>query len=104
MFEELEKWRLAAAEWLDLQEAADILRETKSDVFAEIASLQDAKSEAEKQRIARISEQWKTHRDKMLRAEADARRSKMRLKFAEMMFEAKRSENANARAELNKSR
>jgi hypothetical protein len=38
MNELVEKWRIRAAEWLDLQEAADILTETKNDVFAEIKS------------------------------------------------------------------
>jgi hypothetical protein len=33
MNELVEKWRIRAAEWLDLQEAADILTETKNDVF-----------------------------------------------------------------------
>ena len=104
MFEELEKWRIASKEWLDQQAAADILRETKNDVFAEICSRMDARSEAEKSRLARLSQQWKDHRTAMLDAEAKARRSKMRVKYADMMFEARRTENANARAELSKSR
>lgn len=104
MFEELEKWRVAASEWLDLQEAADILRETKNDVLAEIVSIQPGSSHAEKDRNARISAEWKDHRNKMLDAEAKARRAKLRVKYADMMFEAKRTENANARAELSKSR
>ncbi len=104
MFEAVEKWRLAAAEWLDLQEAADILRETKNDVFAEISSRQPGSSIAAKQEAARMSPDWVEHRNKMIDAEAKARRAKMRLKYADMMFEAKRSENANARAELSKSR
>lgn len=103
MFEEVEKWRIAAAEWLDLQEAADILRETKNDVFAEICSGMDAKSEAEKQRLARLSDRWKSHRNEMVGAENKARRAKLRVKYADMIFEAKRTENANARAELGKS-
>lgn len=102
MFDEVEKWRIAAAEWLDLQEAADVLRETKNDVFAEICSGIDAKSEAEKQRLARVSRRWQNHRNDMLKAENVARRAKLRVKYADMIFEAKRTENANARAELNK--
>lgn len=104
MFEELEKWRIAAAEWLDLQDAADILRETKNDVLAEIVSAQEGSSHAERERLARISQQWKDHRDKMVKAESKARRAKFRVKYADMSFEAKRTENANARAELGKNR
>lgn len=104
MFEELEKWRIAAAEWLDLQEAADILEDTKNDVFAEICSGMDANSEAEKQRLARISDRWKQHRKEISEANNKARRARFRVKYADMAFEAKRTENANARAELGKSK
>lgn len=102
MFEAVEKWRIAAAEWLDLQEAADILRETKNDVLAEITIRQPGSSHAEKDRNARVSKEWADFRSKMLEAEAKARRSKLRVKYFDMMFDAARSENANARAELGK--
>lgn len=104
MWEELEKWRLACAEWLDLQEAADLLEDTKNDVFAEIVTLQEGDSEAAKQRLARVSDKWKQHREVVTTATNKARRSKMRVKYADMAFEAKRTENANARAELGKYR
>ena len=99
MSEHVEKWRLAAAEWLDLQDAADILRETKADVFAEITSRQGHNSEAANQRAARLDPEWKAFRDKMVKAESAARRSKFRVKYAEMQFDHWRSQNANARTE-----
>lgn len=99
MNEIVEKWRLRAAEWLDLQEAADILTETKNDVFAEIKSVQNGSSEAEKERMARLSPEWKAFRDNMLDANAKARRARMRVKYESMMFDAWRSENANSRTE-----
>lgn len=102
MMEEVEKWRIAAAEWLDLQEAADVLRETKNDVFAEITAASEGKTNAEKERNARLSERWNEFRTAMLKAEADARRSRFRMIYADKVFEAKRSENANARAERSK--
>jgi hypothetical protein len=101
MFDTLEKWRIAAAEWLDLQEAADILRETKNDVLAEMTALAQGSSHAEKDRNARMSDEWKEFRAKMLDAEAKARRSRLRLKYHDMKFNAERSANANARAERN---
>lgn len=99
MFDTLEAWRVAAAEWLDLQEAADILRETKNDVLAEITHRQDGSSHAERDRRARLSHEWKDHRTKMLEAEAKARRAKLRVKYQDMKFNAERTANANARAE-----
>lgn len=99
MMDALEKWRIASAEWLDLQDAADILRETKNDVFAEIASAMDANTNAEKERMARLSTRWREFRDELVKAEAKARRSKMRVKYADMKWNSLRSMNANARTE-----
>lgn len=95
----VEKWRLRAAEWLDAQQAADLLRETKNDVFAEIKSKQNGSSEAERDRLARVSADWKSFRNEMIEAEAQARRLRLRMKYEEMMFDAWRTEAANQRQE-----
>jgi hypothetical protein len=102
MNDHVERWRLRASEWLDAQQAADLLRETKNDVFAEIKSRQDGRSEAEKDRLARLSNDWKDHRNKMIEAEANARRLRLRMKYEEMMFDAWRTGEANKRRELAK--
>lgn len=102
MSEHVEKWRLRSAEWLDAQEAADLLRETKNDVFAEIKSRMNGKSEAEKDRLARLSSDWIEFRDNMVKAESHARRLKMRVKYESMMFDAWRTEQSNARSERGK--
>jgi hypothetical protein len=99
MSEHVEKWRLQAAEWLDAQQAADILRETKADFFAEIQSKMNGSSEAERTRLARVSNEWKEYRSAMIDAEAKARRLKMRMKYQEMMFDAWRTNAANSRQE-----
>lgn len=99
MGELVEKWRIRAAEWLDAQQAADLLRETKNDVFAEIKSKQDGKSEAERDRVARISDEWREFRNSMIEAEAHARRLKLRMKYEEMLFDEWRTEAANNRQE-----
>lgn len=99
MSEHVERWRLRAAEWLDAQQAADLLRETKNDVFAEIKSKQNGSSEAERDRLARTSSEWRSFRNEMIEAEAQARRLRMRMKFEEMQFDAWRTEAANNRKE-----
>lgn len=99
MSEHVEKWRLRMAEWLDLQKAADILRETKNDVFAQIASSMPGKSNAEKERNARCSTEWEDFRNKMIEAEDVARRARMRVKYEQMCFDAWRTESANDRRE-----
>ena len=99
MSEHVEKWRIRAAEWLDAQQAADLLRETKNDVFAEIKSKMTGSSEAERDRLARVSGEWRAFRNAMIEAEGNARRLKMRMKYEEMLFDAWRTEAANARQE-----
>ena len=99
MSEHVEKWRLRAAEWLDLQKAADLLRETKNDVFAQITASQPGSSNAEKERNARCSTEWEDFRNHMIDAEDKARRAKFRVTYEKMCFEAWRSEGANSRKE-----
>lgn len=99
MTEHVERWRLAAAEWLDAQEAADLLRETKNDVFAEIVADTSGSSNAEKERNARLTSRWREYRDQMIAAEGKARRLKFRVKYAEMEFDAWRTQAANNRTE-----
>tara|TARA_R110002012_G_C11579444_1_gene605232 strand:- start:531 stop:848 length:318 start_codon:yes stop_codon:yes gene_type:complete len=99
MHEQIEQWRIEAEKWLDLQKAADLLRGTKNDVFAEMTSKMDGSSEAEKQRLARVSPEWKAFRDSVVEAEAKARQAKMLSKYADMKVWAANSENANARKE-----
>lgn len=95
-----ERWRLAAAEWLDKQDAADLLTETKNDVLAEITSRSDGKSHAEKERNARSSAEWREFREAMVKAQAEARRAKFRVQYAKMQREDWLNGAANKRAEM----
>ncbi len=99
MSELVEKHRIAMAEWLDLQEAADLLEGTKHETFAEMCSRYDCKSEAEKARICRISNDWQSHNQKIIEAASKARRARMRVKHRQMEFDAWRTEAANNRQE-----
>ena len=102
MSEHVERWRLRAAEWLDLQSAADLLRETKNDVFAQIASSMPGSSNAEKERNARCSTEWEDFRNKMIDAEDKARRARMRVKYEDMRFREWQTNSANSRKERDK--
>lgn len=100
MTDHTERWRLAAAEWLDLQDAADLLVEAKNDVMAEITSKQAGTSHAEKERNARISPEWAAYRAKMIQAQSEARRAKLRLTYAKMKRDDWMNAEANKRAEM----
>lgn len=99
MSEHVERFRIRAREWTDAENAAEILWETKNDVFAEIKSKMNGNSEAERDRMARLSPEWKEHRNKMLQARHDARVARMAMKHAEMLFSEWQTESANARQE-----
>lgn len=100
MFELVEAYREALRAWLDKQAIAEQLRECKADRFAEIVHRQDAKTNAEKERLARLDPEWREYREGMLHAEDEARRAKFWAKVKEMEFDAARSMNANKRKEL----
>lgn len=91
---------IAARDWLDKQASADQLRECKADRFAEISHRQDAKTNAEKERLARLDPEWREYREGMLHAEDEARRARFWMKKKEMLFDATRSMNANRRKEM----
>ena len=95
-----EKWRLAAADWLDLQDAADLLTGSKNDVLAEITSRSEGNSHAEKDRNARCSQEWRDFRTKMTTADSAARRAKLRVQYAKMEREDHMNAEANKRAEM----
>jgi hypothetical protein len=101
MLKQVDNYQAALRTWLDDQVVADQLRETKADRFAEITTRQDGRSNAEKERNARLDPEWTEYRTGMLHAEDVARRSKFWAKVQEMKFDAMRSANANARKNLN---
>lgn len=100
MFELVKAYEDAARDWLDKQATADQLRECKADRFAEITERQDAKTNAEKERMARLDPEWTEYRAGMLHAEDQARRAKFWMKTKEMYFDATRSMNANNRKHM----
>lgn len=99
MSEHVERWRLRVDEWLDLQKAANLLREVKNDVFADISHKAEGKTNAEKERNARRSTGWREFRDSMIHAEDKATRARMNMKFEEMQFQAWQTKSANERKE-----
>ena len=99
--QQLQKHDEAAREWLDAQYLADQLREAKNDVFARITSEQDGGSNAEKERKARLTQEWKDYRKSMVDAEDKARRARFWMKQKGMEFDGMRSMNAANRANMN---
>lgn len=91
----------ATRDWLDKKLVAEQLREGKGDVFARITSDQGGGSNAEKERQARLTNEWASYRESMLEAEDQERRALWTRKQIEMKFDAMRSMNAANRANMN---
>lgn len=100
MLERVKAYEDAARDWLDKQALADQLRECKADRFAAICHRQDASTNAEKERMARLDPEWSEYRTGMLEAEDQARRARFWMKREEMFFDALRSMNANNRKQM----
>lgn len=100
MFKAITEWEVHVKDWLEKQEQADILREAKNDRLAEIVTKQSGGSHAEKDRQARISDEWKEYRTGMVEAENLARRAKFRVKRAEYGIMAVQDSNASQRKEM----
>lgn len=100
MFKAISEWEGYVSDWLDKQEQADILREAKNDRLAEVVTKQNGGSHAERDRQARISNEWKDFRTGMVEAENIARRAKFRMKRAEYMIQAVQDANASQRKEM----
>lgn len=95
-----EKFRLAAEEWVDRENAAQILEETKSLVMAQRqAQLGDIPVNRAEQTI-KASPAWMEHVEKIVEARRVANLAKVKMEVEKMRFHENQGREANARAEL----
>lgn len=95
-----EQFRIVAKEWVDLDNAATMLEETKSAVLSQkMAALGDIPvSHAE--RGVKSSPEWLDFVKKMVDARSAANLKKVQIEYLKMKFQEWSSENANKRAEM----
>jgi hypothetical protein len=95
-----ENFRLAAEEWVDRENAAQILEETKSLVMAQRqAQLGDIPVNRAEQTI-KASPGWMEHVEKIVEARRVANLAKVKMEVEKMRFHENQGREANARAEL----
>lgn len=95
-----ERFRLAAEAWTDLENAAQILEETKSLVMAQRqAQLGDIPVNRAEQTI-KASPGWMQHVEKIVEARRLANLAKVKMEVEKMRFHENQGREANARAEL----
>lgn len=94
-----EVYRIVAKAWVDSDNGARMLEEGKSAFLSQrMLDLGDIPvSKADMQ--IRGSEVWKGYLDSMVKARTEANLARVKMKYIEMMFQERMSQEANARAE-----
>ena len=95
-----EQYRVIAKKWVDADNAARLLEETKSAVLSErMAALGDVPvSHAE--RDVKASDEWKEFIAKMVSTRSEANRLKLHLEYIRMRHSEQQSFEASKRAEM----
>ncbi len=99
-----EQFRIVAKQWVEADEAASLMEETKTTVFAEMVNKQlSANSDLRVNRaevLARSSLEWKDFVEQMVRLRSRANLLKVQLDYLRMKFSEQQSHEATARAEM----
>ena len=94
-----EQFRLIAKEWVDLDNSARLLEETKTAVLSQRMKALGDKPAAHAERDVKSSPEWQDFIRKMVEARTAANMKKMQLEFIRMRFSENQSFEATRRAE-----
>jgi len=96
-----ENFRLAAEDWVDKENAAQLLEETKSLVMAQRqAQLGGDLPVNRAEQTIKASPAWMEHVEKIVEARRVANLAKVKMEVEKMRFHENQGREANARAEL----
>jgi hypothetical protein len=95
-----EQFRVVAKQWVELDEAASLLEETKSAVLAQKMNALGDVPVSHAERTVKSSPEWQDYIEKMVRSRTAANLKKVQMEYLRMRFMEWNSENANRRAEM----
>lgn len=95
-----EQFRIVAKEWVDLDNAATMLEETKTAVLSQRMAAQGDVPVSHAERTVKSSPEWLDFIKKMVDARSAANLKKVQMEYLRMKFSEWQSENANKRAEM----
>lgn len=95
-----EQFRVVAKQWVELDEAASLLEETKSAVLSQRMNALGDMPVSHAERTVKASAEWNDFIEKMVRARTQANLKKVQMEYLRMKFQEWSSENANKRAEM----
>lgn len=98
-----EQYRVVAKKWVDQDNAARLLEETKTTVLEQrknaLVAQNPKMADAHAERIAKADPEWEEWIRNMVAARTEANRLKVQLKYIEMRHSEQQSFEATARAE-----
>jgi hypothetical protein len=95
-----EQYRIVAKQWVDSDNAARMLEETKTAVLSQrMKALGDVPA-AHAERDVKASPDWQEHIREMVDARSKANRLKVQMEYLRMKFQEQSSFEANRRAEM----
>jgi hypothetical protein len=99
-----EQFRIVAKEWADLDNAANILEQTKSATLSKMMAALGDIPVTHAERKVKASQEWADHVEKICEARHKADVKKLHLEYIRMRFSEWQSANANMRHEARMSR
>lgn len=81
-----DQWYQAANRWVDAESAANLLEETRSAIFSQMTLRQTASSVAARELMARGSDDWMNHVQKIADARRHANKLKIECDFLKMKY------------------
>lgn len=94
-----ERFRLAAIEWADLDNAARMLDEGKTTYLAQQKSLLGDIPDSHAEKQVKASPQWADYIKNMVRSKTAANKARVEVDYIKMKFQEWISADANARSE-----
>ena len=95
-----EQYRIAALEWVDLDNAARLLEETKDVQLAQLVQATGEDTVARGEKVVKASEDWNNFIHMKVEARTKANKAKCKLEFIRMRFSEQQSFEASRRAEM----
>lgn len=95
-----EQYRVAAKQWVELDNAANMLEETKSAVLSQRMRALGDMPVSKAELIVKASPEWEHFIKAMVDARTQANLKKVQLEYLRMKFQEWSSENASRRAEM----
>ncbi len=95
-----EQYAVAAARWVDLEAAAQILEDTKSSVMAQRQMACGDVPVNRAEQMVKASRDWVDHLEKIAEARREANLAKVNLEVIRMKFQEWNNDQANHRMEM----